>query len=433
MKKGRVRQSSESSIDRLPTIPEDETWTGEEESHDFGPPQRPDNPIVSPHNSSWPQHPPRHHPHRHRPGVGAREGDEQDDGPRSCLPVQFILLLFAIAYCPLADLTREYVYQCCDHSDKYDPVVSTCYPNSTDIQYLQLLESFDLGSESTKWGIYVELPAIILGFFSNVILGTLSDKFGRKVVILSVILTCSARTALLLFANILHLPKEYIFIGSAIEGATGSWMSFLGGCFAITADLASEENRTFRLCVNFAVVLIGGAAARFGIAHWVRCSGSTYPLIAVEGTFLLCLLSAVVFLRDISGRISTISYKRTLSDHYRRTVNFIKYACGRTRRLKLGCLIFALFNSGMALAMESHTNTVYLLSNPFCWDLNHAVQFTLISICAIAFLSSVTIHFFTSWGVADTELIVMSILSAISSCLLQTFASEDVMLYLGKL
>lgn len=105
---------------------------------------------------------------------------------------------------------------------------------------------------STYYGYFISLYSFML-FFSSPFLGYLSDRFGRRPILL--IALCGAGLDYLLMAFAPNLV--ILFIGRVISGLTGASMTV---AFSYIADVSTDKNRT----TNFGMI---GAA--FGVGFVV--------------------------------------------------------------------------------------------------------------------------------------------------------------------
>ena len=145
----------------------------------------------------------------------------------------------------------------------------------------QLIESFtanDIGNASTIYGLFVAIYALMQFVFAPV-LGTLSDQYGRRAVILISLMGASLDYLLLAFAPTLW----WLFVGRIIAGITASNLTAVT---AYIADISAPENRA----KNFGLV---GMAFGLGfilgpaIGGLLGSANLRLPFLVVAGITLL--------------------------------------------------------------------------------------------------------------------------------------------------
>ncbi len=124
---------------------------------------------------------------------------------------------------------------------------------------------------SQYFGYFISIYSLIQ-FFASPILGALSDRFGRRIILLISLLGACMDYTIMAFAPNLFI----LFLGRIISGLTGASMTVAS---AYIADVSDEKNRS----ANFGVI---GAAFGFGfiigpaIGGLVGTYGWSYPFLA---------------------------------------------------------------------------------------------------------------------------------------------------------
>lgn len=140
-------------------------------------------------------------------------------------------------------------------------------------------------ADATRTGGYLLVVYAITHFFAGPIIGSLSDRFGRRPVLLAALLCFAIDYALMAFAPTL----AWLFIGRAIAGAVGATY---GPASAIVADVTPPEGRGAAfglLSAAFGGGFVLGPAIGGLIADW----GVRAPFIAAAA---LALINAVLVL-----------------------------------------------------------------------------------------------------------------------------------------
>jgi MFS family permease len=138
----------------------------------------------------------------------------------------------------------------------------------------------------TEVGLLFTILAVS-GFFGNLIGGALTDKFGRKLIILAGLLISAASALLLAFAPTL----EYIYLAGLIVGLFGNMAG--PAHQAIIADVLPEEKRMdgfgmLRVIANLAVA-IGPAIGGFLAAR-------SYTILFISDVILSSITAVIILI-----------------------------------------------------------------------------------------------------------------------------------------
>ena len=135
-------------------------------------------------------------------------------------------------------------------------------------------------SDAAKYGGWLTFAYAITQFMFAPLIGNLSDKFGRRPIILISLFAFSLDYILLAFAPTI----TWLFIGRIIAGLTGASISTAS---AYIADVSTPENRAKNfgmIGVAFGLGFIIGPIIGGGLGHY----GSRLPFYAAA---VLCLLN----------------------------------------------------------------------------------------------------------------------------------------------
>lgn len=117
---------------------------------------------------------------------------------------------------------------------------------------------------------YNSLLSSLPSAFAAMIFGPLSDRVGRKPIII-VVAAGAALQALGIIAVIhFNINIYYLLIPSAISGFTGGFASMLSMCFTYIADVSTLKQRTWRIGIVEAMIFAGGALAEAAGGYWLQ-------------------------------------------------------------------------------------------------------------------------------------------------------------------
>ena len=109
------------------------------------------------------------------------------------------------------------------------------------------------------------LPSMVV----TLLLGPLSDRFGRRFIIIAPALGAILQSALSLTIVHFQWSPYYFILANFLSGITGGFVGVLAGGFSYVADVSSPKWRGFRIGVIEAVLGIAGALGQFVTGYWL--------------------------------------------------------------------------------------------------------------------------------------------------------------------
>lgn len=144
--------------------------------------------------------------------------------------------------------------------------------------------------DAATWGAALVMTFALLQLFFSPVLGSLSDRFGRRPVLVLAMLGFALSYLLLALADSLWM----LFLGRALAGLTGASVATAMAC---AADLGTHGQRTRHfgwLYAGLALGMILGPA----LGGLLAVHGTTLPLLLAAGLCLLNALLAGLFLEE---------------------------------------------------------------------------------------------------------------------------------------
>lgn len=144
--------------------------------------------------------------------------------------------------------------------------------------------------DAATWGAALVMTFALLQLFFSPVLGSLSDRFGRRPVLVLAMLGFALSYLLLALADSLWM----LFLGRALAGLTGACVATAMAC---AADLDTHGQRTRHfgwLYAGLALGMILGPA----LGGLLAVHGTTLPLLLAAGLCLLNALLAGLFLEE---------------------------------------------------------------------------------------------------------------------------------------
>lgn len=202
-----------------------------------------------------------------------------------------------------------------------------------------------------------------------IIYGAYSDEMGRKLTILipfvgGVFWAVSA----CLMIN-LDLPIYVYYIGSIINGFSGSYGTMLSGAFAYLADTTTKKQRTLAIGMLEASLGISVVISNFVVGYWLKTSGPEIPSIAISCLlcmsviFMFCVKESVV--RSQNSPLIETGIVRSLRRQLKKVVSV--FIANRQRGISLALCVSS-FSLHIFCALGGMSLlTLYALNEPLCW------------------------------------------------------------------
>ena len=339
-----------------------------------------------------------------------------------------ICLLYFGGFLTASFTIQQFVYRKIQQ-DQYPNVtfnssVPVCEVNESDPNYnLQT----KVQQKSALWMLYLGLASGIPAIFSNLILGSYTDRFGRKY--LFFLASAGSFTSLMINAIGIYVDLPlYGFIPSFIlDGLTGSGYVIILVSFSYIADITQAgPNRTFRITIiEFSVGL--GSAGFSVLAGYLVQNMSFFLSMVIAAVLIALTILLVVLLPESFPEEKRTSSSTTPCSNVFTAFKFFFGRSNAGKRWMYNLLILAFLFSRL---QSNSVETLYQLNNPFCWDPEQISWYMAVS-SALLLVGVIVVkplqRVFSDEGIA-----VLGCVSAIASYTIEGLAQNSAMLYIGK-
>ncbi|XP_046575193.1 proton-coupled folate transporter-like [Haliotis rubra] len=261
-------------------------------------------------------------------------------------------------------------------------------------------------SKAADYNIFFIFTATFPGILQTILLGSLSDRYGRKLSMLLPLCGLLSTLIVYLFVFELDLPLGYLFIGNAIEGFSGGFGTMLTAIFGCAADITPVgPKRGFRMAVIQAVMSFGSALGSLVAGIWTQMVNFKQPLY-----FLIALSSATLLFTIFifpETRRNLPKGSLTVKEHFKllkRSIQFYTKDTPDKRRWKLIVSLMTFFTSFSVELIKNTVLILYLLATPFCWSkmqiTGYAAARTIINWICILGLTHILLRRFSEVTVA---------------------------------
>ncbi len=219
------------------------------------------------------------------------------------ITVEPIIFLFALGKLFYIPIVEQYYYQFYGanilSNTSFDPPLgSYCINSSLIDQYTKSKNSYKQDeSQSNHLVIYTSLAATLPGVLVALVMGPVTDRYGRKLGILlpavgSFVLGLGSIMIINFNVNPIYLIPMNLFLG-----LTGDITTLVAACFSYTADVSSMRWRSFRIAILEGVLAFGKLSGQLGGGYWLRrvsCNFIPLMIFYTSTTFLMIVYTVVI-------------------------------------------------------------------------------------------------------------------------------------------
>ena len=181
---------------------------------------------------------------------------------------------------------------------------SFMYPNGSFCINSSLIDEYSgkngyktVETNSNNLVLYTQLAVRIPGMVTILILGPLSDRFGRKPILLLALIGTLLQGVVAMVIVGFNLSPYYFVLASFLTGICGDFTGLLAGAFSYIADVSTPKWRTFRIGLIEGMLALGGASGQFLSGYWLNQIDCYFlPLMGFGTASALAALLWVIFL-----------------------------------------------------------------------------------------------------------------------------------------
>ncbi|XP_078689168.1 proton-coupled folate transporter-like [Branchiostoma floridae x Branchiostoma belcheri] len=282
--------------------------------------------------------------------------------PVTIEPIVFFLILSVVMVLPLQ---QQYIYYRLGNNTL--PSTSGCDVNAS---HPASKESKKVQEESADWLTYIRFSITFPSLLAVLVLGSLSDRLGRKVTLIAPLIGTLAWLLLSAFVVYLDLPLPIFLVGGLMFGVMGGSASFITGCVSYIADITDEgKSRDVRLAIVTSAAGLALIPAVLVGGYWLKGVGPPLgfqePYWFAVGLMVFCLLYALFALKETrpkqpGSKICSLSYIKNI-------VTLVKRV-RKPQRWIMATVVLVYFLAHSVQESVSGVRTIILLSPPYCWD-----------------------------------------------------------------
>ena len=203
------------------------------------------------------------------------------------ITVEPVIFAYVFALAMAAPLLQQYIYDELSEHYNFTKHEDKICKDSSVSDNITTLENL-VQTQSSHWFIGLSLSSSLPSLFATFMYGSMSDATGRKPLLVVALCGAFVRFIIVSLTVTFGWPFYFIFLGSFIEGLTGSFGTIAGLCLAYIIDSTDDNARSIRLGVLEMSIIFAAMASFLCSGIWLKHSGYMPPLWA--GTILLFLV-----------------------------------------------------------------------------------------------------------------------------------------------
>ncbi|XP_030838748.1 proton-coupled folate transporter isoform X2 [Strongylocentrotus purpuratus] len=343
----------------------------------------------------------------------------RDRARRRWVTVEFIVILVAASYGGMATLSGQYIRQRVS-LDLYGNTTqsngSQCNQGNATMEIEEEIQKI-----TSKWTLYLCTCAALPSIFSTLIIGSLSERYGRRMPILLPCIGFLGQCVGQLCVVYLCLPLSYLLFVNVFCGLCGGMSLFMAGCFAYITDITTEKQRMVRIVIVEILAFAGIGAMQIGLGYMIKSLGFGLSLWMPFTAMVLSLINAGIPWLLIETIVpKSKEERRDLAEVLRDIINLFRVKTDNRLYLLLSMFAMTLL-VGIVIQGGIPITMLYGQGQPFCWD-SVTIGFYITTSLAIPGIGTVSGAGIFQWcKLGYLWIIQISILSCLANTLALAF------------
>lgn len=301
-----------------------------------------------------------------------------------------------------------------------------CFSNTSDPHYkLQV----SVQEKASNWNMYYNLATGIPTLFASILLGSSSDRFGRKFLFYLPCFGAIIRTAVCTAGIYFDLNLYYLLIGFFVEGLTGFMATMLLVTFAYVADITPPKGkqRSFGIAM---IELINGTAmtiVSFATGYFIEDTGYFYPMLT-SGVMLALNIVIIIFIPE-SFPEDKRELRESTFDKIKAIFNLFFGENNKGRRWMYNTLMLVFLLTVFSSFGRQSVEPLYLLDAPFCWSSEKLGNFSSLKNLLQQIFGMGVIKLLQK-AMSDEAIAMLGCVSFGASLVLEGLAQSDILMYI---
>ncbi|XP_005089196.2 solute carrier family 46 member 3 [Aplysia californica] len=274
------------------------------------------------------------------------------------------------------------------------------------------------------------VASLVPAIFVNMLLGAVADKKGRKLLFIVPALGFVIRLSITCAVAYWHMAMNFLYIGLAVEGCTGSLVAeFMAISIYMADNTGKQKSRSFGMVLAQVVINMFFSSTHLAVGYFITEEGYIWPMvtalcIASLGLlwFIFCLNETIPHSDFNNCKERTEAVKNVFSFY------FIKSDNPRYRREDFIILGVVFFMFGTCIGAQFMT--LFLMDEPLCWGSQKIGYVTTFQGLLQSFTSLIVMPLLQK-VTSDEVICVLSLLSGAGSRIMLAMSVHDWMIYVA--
>ena len=284
---------------------------------------------------------------------------------------------------------------------------------------------------TSQFLMYLTVVQVIICTVPTLVTGNLVDRLGRK---FALYLSFGSR---LIYACILtiviglDLPLYVLYVGSVIDGLSGSIATAMMAFSTYIADVTlSGKERGFRMTVLECIMGLTAGIGSFVTGILIKKTNFFIPMLVCLTLVVLALVYIKFFLAETFEPSKHCKEGKEQQGMLKKTFHFYLHETPDKRRSRLLLGLTGFFFTVPSVSAAGSIFMLYVLNLPFCWTSEHIGIFGAIQIIT-SWLISVTLVKLFQQKWSEMGLAILGNVSNVFYYTGMAFAKSDTTVYIG--
>ncbi|XP_007898791.2 solute carrier family 46 member 3 [Callorhinchus milii] len=350
--------------------------------------------------------------------------------------VEPVIALTALASLPTYPLIQQYIYRrtweeqtnssYIDHGN-----VTFCNQNRSDPAFVKQEE---VQKMTSHFFMCMELAVFLPGFIVTFILGSYSDRHGRKLSLLLPSIGSLFNSLAFLAASYFSWPINLLFIPVILTSCFGGFTTLIGGIFAYVADVCTGKQRNMRMALVDMIIGVMGGVGVLSSGYFLNAVGFNWPFLTITLINFVNIMYIVFFLEETVNKSENESNGVSGFDRLREIFSGISvlYTSSDVRkRIQISLLLFIFSMYILANFGSASLFILYELNAPLCW--NEILIGYGSGAGLLVFLTSFVGVALFSCCLNDVYIVLIGIFSFVGAMIMTIFATTTPLMFLVRL
>ena len=283
---------------------------------------------------------------------------------------------------------------------------------------------------------YTFLPGLLVSVIVALVLGPLSDKYGRRLIFFSIATGVLVQGVLTFFIMWFNLNMYLFILGATLPSFFGGFASCLTASFSYAADISSGRCRTIRIALIEAMIFLGGALSEGTAGVLLRRLNCTFwPLLVIYITCgVLMIVYAIFILPESLSKFERLQK----TSHHRRGVRALArglkiFLCPSeysTWKLWFGVVVISIMVSNFIGSQE--ITAFFLIGEPLKWHVDLIGYYDVVTQVTHGLVLIVIAPILVALSLPDAVIALIGLVFSSGMNIFMGFVKETWEMFVGK-